>query len=153
MGFSKIELLIVIAILAILGTLTVSSTIGARNNTELSKAEQEVTFLLMQARTLAMSEEVSTRVIFNTNGTYHIERQDRDTLAWTVHESGTGASQLPASVSLVTNTFPSQIPVFTPRGTLAVGGSLTLRSINGKAEVLDGNVATGRFQLDLGAIR
>jgi Tfp pilus assembly protein FimT len=148
-----IEMLIVIAILAILGTLSIASTLAAKNSTELSKAQEEVTFLLGQARMLAISEEVSTRVIFATDGTYRMERQDRDTLAWSTAQSGTGSSRLPGTVTLTGNTFPSQIPQFTPRGTLLVGGTITLRSVNGQTVQLVGNVASGRFPLGTGGTR
>lgn len=152
-GFSLLEMIFVIAILAILGTMAIVNSIAAKSDTELAKAEQEVTFLLVQARTLALSEEVSTRVIFESDGRYRIERQDRDTLAWTAVESGTGSSVLPAGVTLTSNTFPLQIPQFTPRGTLTIGGTLTLTGSNGKVTTLHGNVANGRFNLGIGGTR
>jgi Tfp pilus assembly protein FimT len=142
-----------VAILAIVGTLAIASTIAAKADTELAKAEQELTFLLMQARNLAVSEELAVRVIFGTDGSYHIESQNRDTLAWSKVESGTGSSVLPNGVTLTANTFPSQTPQFTPRGTLQVGGVLTLTGSNGKTGTLTGNVASGRFQLGVGGTR
>lgn len=152
-GFSLLEMIFVVAILAILGTLAIVNSIAAKADTELAKAEQELTFLLMQARSLAISEEVAVRVIFNVDGNYHYERQDRDTLAWSKVESGTGSSRFPAGVTLTANTFPAQTPLFTPRGTLQVGGVLTLTGSNGKTAELSGNVASGRFQLGTGGTR
>jgi type IV fimbrial biogenesis protein FimT len=148
-----LELLIVIAILAILGTLSISNLSAAKRDTELAKAQEELSFTLNQARTLALSEEVSVRMIFQTDGNYYYERQNRDTLAWTRVESGTGSSKLPSTVTLTANSFPAQIPQFTPRGTLLVGGSLTLTSANGKTAILVGNVASGRFPMGTGGTR
>jgi type II secretion system protein H len=152
-GFSLVEMLIVLAILAILSTLTISSMIGAKPNAELDKGQEEVSFLLNQARMLAVSEELNTRVVFQTNGEYWYEAQDRDTGTWSIATAGDGKSKLPTTVTLTGNTFPAQTVTFTPRGTLLVGGTLTFTNTQNKTATLVGNVATGRFPLGGGNTR
>ena len=148
-----IEMLIVVAILAIVSTLAIGSTIGALPHTNLEKGQEEVGMLLAQARTLAISEEDAVRVVFNTSGQYWYEKQDRNTLAWSIATSGAGKQKLPTGVTLTGNSFPAQIVTFTPRGTLTVGGTLTFTSSTGETSVLVGNVATGRFPITGGHTR
>jgi type II secretion system protein H len=152
-GFSLVEVLIVLAILGILGTLTISNLLSAKPNAELDKGQEEVSFLLNQARMLAVSEELNTRMVFQTNGEYWYEQQDRDTGTWSIATAGGGKSKLPSTVTLTGNTFPAQTITFTPRGTLFVGGTLTFTNTQSKTATLVGNVATGRFPLGGGNTR
>jgi type II secretion system protein H len=153
-GFSLVEVLIVLAILAILGTLAISNLFSAKPNVELDKAQEEVSFLLNQARMLAVSEELNTRVRFDTaTGEYWYESQDRETLAWSIATAGGGKRKLPSTVTLTGNTFPAQTVQFTPRGTLFAGGTLTFKNTQDKTATLVGNVATGRFPLGGGNTR
>jgi type II secretion system protein H len=154
-GFSLVEVLIVIAILGIVATIAAVNTIGALPHTNLEKAQEEVTMLLSQARTLSQSEEVATRVVFDTATPPHYwyERQDRTTLAWSMATAGGGKQQLPKNITISGNTFPGQTVTFSARGTLVVGGTITLRNSKGETAALTGNVATGRFPLTGGSTR
>jgi prepilin-type N-terminal cleavage/methylation domain-containing protein len=144
-GFTIIEMLIVIAVAGILGTIGIGYMISAKPHSELEGAELALSSTLNQARNLALSQEVATKVAFDlVTGEYWIERLDRDSGSWseeTVHTT------LPGAVSFASGgiTFADDEVLFTPRGTLLSGGSITLASSAGEESTLDGQVATGRF--------
>ena len=144
-GFTIIEMLIVIAVAGILGTIGVGYMISAKPHSELEGAELALSTTLNQARNLAQSEEVAAKVVFDlTTGEYWIERLDRDSGSWVAE---TAHTTLPGAVTFASGgiTFSGDEVRFTPRGTLMSGGSITLSSSTGEESTLDGQVATGRF--------
>lgn len=153
LGFSLIEALIVLAILAIVGTMTVGNMLAARPHSMLERGEIQLTGFLSQARNAAISREVAARVVFDmATSEYWSETYDRATASW----GGASAHQtLPEGVSFNAggNTFPADTVNFTPRGTLMAGGTITIRSSAGETSALSGNIATGRFSPGGGNLR
>lgn len=152
-GWSAIETLIVIAIAGILATMSFAYMLRARPHARLEEAELRLSGVLAQGRNLAISEELATKVAFDIDGCeFWVEQQDRTTLVWS---EATPHAVLPEGVFFGDTgvAFPSQEVRFTPRGTLLVGGSITITNSVGESSTLTGQLATGRFQPGGGHLR
>src|SRR4051794_40716966 len=68
-GFSMLEMLIVLAIMGIMSTLSVSYLLAAKPHATLEQAQLELLSRLNSARQLAITEEAQTRVRFDTTVT------------------------------------------------------------------------------------
>jgi prepilin-type N-terminal cleavage/methylation domain-containing protein len=153
-GFSMLEMLMVIAIMGILSTVSVSYLLAAQPHARLEQAELELTARLNSARHLAVSEECRTRLRFDTAVTppeYWVQRMDNATGTWT--NAALPLYALPAGVTLSGNTFAGSQVNFNTRGGLVSGGTLTLTSETGETSVMTGNLASGRFQFGTGNTR
>jgi type II secretory pathway pseudopilin PulG len=149
-----IEMLIVLAILGIMGTMGTSFLLAAKPHADLERAEMSLIANLNSARHLAVSEEVQTRVQFDTTtdpDSYWVEKFDTATSTWI--DTRLTDFELPLGVNLTANTFSASTVRFNTRGGLISGGSLTLTSSKGEAAVYAGNLANGRFQYGAGNLR
>jgi Tfp pilus assembly protein FimT len=146
-------MLMVLAIVGILGTMSYSYMVGAKPHAELERAEIQVVNIMNLARKHALSEEVTTRVLIDTaTGGMTTEYQDPEDGSWVQ----LGATQtLAGSVSFDADglTLANNEARFTPRGTLHWGGSITLVSSDNETSVLNANIATGKFPLVGGNLR
>ena len=152
-GFSIIELLIVLAVMGILGTMSYGYLISSRAHGQLERAELQVASFLNEARNLAVSEEVNARAMFDEGGgTFWLEVQDRDTLVWsqvgTTRELAAGVSFVPEGITLT-----GDEARFTPRGTLFWGGDVSIESSAGEISTLSGDLVSGKFPLVGGNLR
>ena len=153
-GFSVIELSIVLAILAIVATISISNLYSAVPHARLETAQLRMAEVLMMARNQARSEELNTRVVFNlANDSYWMETQDRATLDWSNSMPGAGVESLTDGVTIQSTTFPQNSVNFTTRGTMLVGGTITLRGSDAATLNLVGNITTGRFTRTGGHLR
>jgi prepilin-type N-terminal cleavage/methylation domain-containing protein len=153
-GFSMVEMLMVVAIIGIMGTMSVSYLLAARPHATLEQAQLELAGNLNAARHLAISEECRTRVRFDTTVTpneYWVQRMDNATGTWS--NATMPLFELPAGVTLSGNTFASSEVNFNTRGGLVSGGTLTLTSSDGEDSTFTGNLASGRFQFGAGNTR
>ena len=154
-GFSMVEMLIVLAIMGIMGTMSVSYMLAAKPHAELERAQLELIGRLNGARQLAVSEEVQTRLRFDTTVTpqeYWIQRYNVATSTWS-NDSHYPLYELPTGVTVSANTFSSAMVRFNTRGALQSSGTITLRSSTGETSPLTGNLASGRFQFGAGNTR
>lgn len=150
-GFSLIEVLIVLAVAAVIATMGFAYLIGSRPATLLHQAEIQLSSDLSLSRDLAYNEESPVRVVFDVaNDWYYTEQQDTATGDW--NQVGV-YKYLPDGINLSDVTFPSDTVSFTPRGTLVVGGSITITNTKGATSVLNGVIPTGRFPILGGALR
>lgn len=150
-GFSMIEALIVLAISAILVTMSFGYLISSRPAALLHEAEVQLSSDLARARDEAYNEESPVRMVFDLGeGEYWSEQQDTTTAEWTVL---TDPKILPDTITFTDVAFPDDIVNFTPRGTLVVGGSITIQNSKGASSTLNGVIPTGRFPLLGGALR
>lgn len=151
-GFTFVEMLIVVAIAGILATMGYAYMISARPHAQLEAAEIQLASYLSVARKHAISEEVTTRVLFlpDTNQ-FKTEYQD-DTGTW--HQLG-AVENLTSGVSFPAGgiTLANNEARFNTRGTLAWGGSVTIASSSGETSTLTANIATGLFPLAGGNLR
>jgi prepilin-type N-terminal cleavage/methylation domain-containing protein len=151
-GFSLIEVLIVIALIAIVVTMSFSYLISARPHAQLEQAEIVVSDVLLSGRSKAISEELVTSVKFDL-------ASEELWVEWVDPASGSTmtdpTSALPEGVTFASSGFPASANgvVFTARGTLVIGGDITLISPSGETSTLQGNVATGKFPLFGGNLR
>lgn len=150
-GFSFTEVVIVLAILAIIATTSVSLVLSAVPHAQLETAELAVVSDLAQYRYIALSEEVPVRVQFDVEaGTWQAEKLVDGT--WV---SAAPPGELEAGCAFAADgvTFPGQLVEFTSRGSLLAGGSISITSSQGELRVLSGNLATGRFVISEGNLR
>lgn len=153
-GFSVIELAIVLAILGIVATIAVTNMYSAVPHARLESAQLRMAEVMMTARNLARSEEVNTRVVIDPDAaTYWIESQDRTTLAWANASPGGGVETLPDIINVQSVTFGGNTVQYTTRGTMLVGGTITLVANNGETIDLVANITTGRFSRNGGNLR
>lgn len=148
-----IETIVVIAIIGVLGTMSVGYLLSAKPHADLERAELELVSRLNSARHLAVSEEVQTRMRFNTTPNpdqYWVERFNTTTSTWV--DAGMPLYATPVGVTLSGNTFSGSTVNFNTRGSLVSGGALTLTSSAGQTATFNGNLATGRFQYVAGNV-
>ena len=150
-GFSLIEVLVVLAVAAILVTMSFAYLISSRPAAQLHSAEVQLSSDLALARDAAYNEETPVRMVFDLGvGEYWAEQQDPVTAVW---DAITEHISLPDGVTITGVTFPDTTVNFTPRGTLVVGGSITIQNSSGTSSTLTGVIPTGRFPLLGGALR
>jgi prepilin-type N-terminal cleavage/methylation domain-containing protein len=152
-GFSLIEALIVLAILAITATMGYGYMLAARPHTQLERGQAELSAELSGARNIAISREIAARVRFNpTAREFWTEVYDRASDSWSEE---TTHKILPDTVSFASGgiSFPSNTINYTPRGTLMTGGTIIMESSTGETYTFTGNIATGKFPLEGGNLR
>lgn len=150
-GFSFTEVVIVLAILAIIATTSVSVVMSAVPHARLETSELALSSDLGEYRYVALSEEVPVRVQFNEDaGTWQAEK-----LVDGVWTSAAPAGALEEGCTFAADgiTFPAATVEFTTRGALLAGGSISVVSSQGEVRTLDGNLATGRFVITEGNLR
>ena len=146
-----IEVLVVLAITAIVVTMSFAYMIGSRPAAQMNRAELQLSSDLGLSRDLAYNEESPVRVIFDlSTEQYWTEIQDTSDGTWS---TATVAKDFPEGVSITSVSFTNNTVNFTPRGTLVVGGSITITNSRGDSTVLNGVIPTGRFPVLGGALR
>lgn len=151
-GFSLVEAMVVMAIVAILATIAVPSLIGQRNNANLKDAVSMIRGDFELARSWAIRENAFVAVLINADG-YNIfidngsgggvvENWVRDG-----NERTLCNRKLPAGVQidLAQTTFNAHRTRFNGRGYSANSGILTLLGLNGKSATVDMNNRFGRI--------
>jgi prepilin-type N-terminal cleavage/methylation domain-containing protein len=149
-GFSFTEIVIVLAILAIIGTTGISYILGSVPHAKLESGELALGAALNTARYMALSEETPVRLVIDEDtGTWQTEKLVEG--AWAFEDSDAlpdGCSFGPGGT-----TFPGGTVEFTPRGALLAGGMISIANAEGENRYLTGNLATGRFAITEGHLR
>ena len=152
-GFSMVEMLMVLAIMGIIVTLTISSLMAARPHAQLERGELVVAQTLNQARNLAISDELAVRVSLDPDAnTMTIAQADPGT---TDYVDIFGPYDLPDGIEFEADgiTFDGNNVQFTPRGSLLSGGEIEISNSAGETTIFTGNLATGKFPLTGGNLR
>jgi prepilin-type N-terminal cleavage/methylation domain-containing protein len=151
-GFSLVETLIVIAIIAVLTTIAVPSFTGQRNDTRLRDAVSMVRADFEMARSRAIRENALVAVITNANGyTIFIDNGEGggDAGNWVQdgNERTLRARTLPPGLAInpAQTTLDNQRTRFNSRGYIGNMGVLTLSGPNGRAATVDMNNRFGRI--------
>jgi prepilin-type N-terminal cleavage/methylation domain-containing protein len=141
-GVTLIELIIVMAIIAIGATLTAPNIGGWLPNYRLRSATRDVASTLRLAQIKAVSNNTSYQVVFDTAHDSYI-LQYQDTGGWVAD----GISQtLPTGVKFNT-TFPLNITTFSPNST-ATDGNVTLNNNKGSMKTVRLLGLTGRIRIE-----
>jgi len=127
-GFSVLELIVTLALVAVVAALGVLSHHALRPEINLSMAARQVVMDLKVARMRAVARNVNHRIVFPTgDSSYRLQ-----------HKTGTTYSDdgqpvpLPAGIVIASCTATASAIGFKPRGNAATFGTVTLQ--NGKGE-------------------
>lgn len=137
-GFTLIEVMIVLALMAIMAAFAAPSLQGYMTKNRLSGAARVVMTDLMQARSLAATENTRFKVTFSGNS-YTIYRIESD-----ASETERLSRNIEAEYSDVTMT-SNQNFVFQATRTVAAGGTVTLTNPGGTRSVVVSNAGRVRI--------
>jgi len=140
-GFSLIELIIVIAILGIMGTIAASTFQSYVNNSNLRTAARDMASDMANTKQRAVSEGLTYRITISTGGnSYTITRVNADGTTTDM------ATKLPtvfgANLTINSTNYTSNMITFQPRGTTSAG-SVVLRNSRNSTATITSNT-TGR---------
>ncbi|HQF11475.1 MAG TPA: GspH/FimT family protein [Paludibacteraceae bacterium] len=121
-AFSLVELLIVIAIISIIGTIAVSSFAKYRGNSCLREAAREITGDIQLCKQKAVAENVRYRILlFTSCNNYTIQKE-------TFHDNWVNVSSIKNigeddnAIKIIGDpTYPADKIIFQPRGTTNAG--------------------------------
>lgn len=152
-GFSLLEALIILSIIAILATVAVPSVVRQRQNAQLRDAVSTIRGDLEMARSWAIRENAFVPVIMNADGyTVFIDNGVGGGVAENWLPDGNERilcnRKLPEGVQidLTQTTFAAHRTRFNGKGYSSNNGILTLLSANGKSVKVDMNNRFGRIK-------
>jgi prepilin-type N-terminal cleavage/methylation domain-containing protein len=129
-GFSLLELLLVLSLLAILGGVAVLAHQGIRPRLNLHMAVRQLMMDLKLARMRAIRDHVNYRIAFSGGGaSYQVQRKTGSTY----HDEGV-PTPLPQGIWIVDCTAREHAIMFVPRGSAGSFGTVTLRNDVGDAQ-------------------
>jgi prepilin-type N-terminal cleavage/methylation domain-containing protein len=121
-AFSLVELLIVIVILSILGTIAVPNFIKYRGNINLKQAAREISGDIQLCKQMAVAENVHYRIVLNVENNNYIIQRETSPSNWTNVSSIKNIGKDDASIKIIEDpTFESDKIIFQPRGTTNAG--------------------------------
>ena len=140
-GFSLIELIIVVAILGIMGTIAASTFQSYVNNSNLRTAARDMASDMANTKQRAVSEGLTYRITISTGGnSYTITRVNADGTTTDM------ATKLPtafgANLTINSTNYASNIITFQTRGTTSAGWVKLRNSRNSEATITSNT--TGR---------
>jgi prepilin-type N-terminal cleavage/methylation domain-containing protein len=151
-GLSLLEIIVVVAIFAILAAIAVPSLIAQRNNANLKDAVSMIRGDFEMARSRAIRENAYVAIMINTDGyTVFIDNGSGGGVAGNWNRDGDekilSNQKLPVGVKvdLTQTTFDSHRTRFNGRGCSINTGILTLSGLNGKSATIDMNNRFGRI--------
>ncbi len=116
-GFSLLELSMVVAMISVVGSMSVISLRGAQGITTLISARREVMGVLEVARAESVKRDITTQVTLQSSGTYTLQYSITGTTATAPHALPVGVSfQLPTGVT-------SLVATYTPSGKATMKGN------------------------------
>ena len=144
MGFSMVELLVVIALISIVTAFAVPAWQNYRTNTDLKTAAREIMADIANAKQRAVAENLDVyRVTFNVGGnSYALTRTDGVTTGtWSKSLAGYG------NVSIASVNFSGGSVISLQRRGTATAGHLDLQNALGSTATITVNI-TGRTYVD-----
>ena len=130
-GITVIELMVVLAIIALMGILMAPAIGEWMDNYRIKQATRDVVSTLQLARMRAISARLEYRVVFNVaNERYQLERGDLPSASttWTLEGD---VKSCPRSVDIDNTNFTSDIVEFNPDGSSS-NGSIFIDNAKGK---------------------
>ena len=146
-GFSLIELIIVVAILGIMATLSAFAYQSYVNNSNLRTAARDMASDMANTKQKAVSEGLCYRMTISTSGNnYTIEQGNATCTTCATCTYTVMATKIPstfgANLTISSTTYPSNIITLQPRGTISAG-AVVLRNSRGSTATITSNI-TGR---------
>ena len=144
-GFSLIELLIVIAIIAIVVSMASFTWQHYVNNANLRTAARELATDIAQTKQKSVGEMVHYHMTISTGapGNYTIEKWNAADTAIGTTIATKSPTDFGAGLSISSTTYPGNIINFQPRGTIPFGGNVVLQNSIGSNATITSNI-TGR---------
>ena len=123
-GFTLVEIIIVIAIMAIMMGISVPSLVDWRKNANFRKTANEITSLLREARSMAISKGLQHQVVLNpTSKCYQLQAFN---IATNSFDAASQTSCAPADVSIRSNSAGTSTAaltvIFKSNGTATITG-------------------------------
>lgn len=141
-GFSLIELLIAIALVAIVAAIAVPQFQRYANNADLKTAAREISGDFSAVKQMAVANNVRYEIAIDVAGnSYTLSRTDPSAVVWTKSPASFGSG-----VSFVSTTFGGAKATFQKRGTVT-NGTIILRNIRGSTATITTNI-TGRTYVE-----
>lgn len=121
-AFSLVELLIVITIISIIGTIAVSSFAKHRGNTCLREAARQITGDIQLCKQRAVAENVRYRIQLNFEGNNYIIQKETSPDIWINVSSIKNIGEDDAALKIFRDpTYGGEKIIFQPRGTTNAG--------------------------------
>jgi len=141
-GFTLIEMMIAIAIIAILSAITVPNYITHRNNQKVTRAARSVYSALQAAKMHAIQNNTPINVIFTTGsgsaGTFQVFEDVNDSNTFDAGDDDILTGQMPSGVTLLSANFAAAVGASSTRFTrlgLTTGANGTVVVDNGNADI------------------
>ena len=134
-GFTLIELMIVIAIFAVLAGITAPMFLQWRDRTKVSGDATELRAVFEMAKMRAIKHNTNTIVSFPNTTSYRAFVDTNNNGAWDAGEDIFAERVLSPGVTITVNTFAGNDMAFNPRGMAngpASTGTITMRSPGGE---------------------
>lgn len=146
-GFTLVELIIVMAIIAIIGTISIPSFTRYSDNANLKSAAREIASDIQRLRTHAVSKNRKQRIVFNlTNDSYTMAERDDADSSWINPQTKT-LSTFGSGIDITGSTFAGNSIEFQTRGTTSMG-TLTMTNSRGSTATIT-TFITGRPYVDV----
>jgi prepilin-type N-terminal cleavage/methylation domain-containing protein len=150
-AFSLVELLIVIAIISVIGTIATSSFAKYRGNTCLREAAREITGDIQLCKQKAVSENVRYRILISVSSNHYTVQKETSPEHWTSVSSIKNIGEDDEAVKIIGDpTYGNDTIFFQPRGTTN-GGTLILQHEKylSTANIVTSFMGRVRIQYDL----
>jgi len=153
-GFTMIEMMITIAIIAILSAVAVPNIISHRNNQQVSRAARGIYSALQSAKLSAITENTTINVFFSlgtaSSGTYQVfEDLDADNAFDSATDRDIASGEMPPGVSMQRADFfgVASSTRFTPFGlTTGENGTVTVTNSTRTADIIVNTVGGIRIE-------
>ena len=138
-GFSITELIIVMAIIAVLSLITVPAFLRYTANTNLKSAVREITSDISMMKERAISRNLKQRIVFNTgNESYALQEESGG--VWTNVQTKL-LSSFGSNIDITNTTFGADTITFQTRGITTSLGTLTMQNSRGSTATITTNMA------------
>jgi len=140
LGFSLIELMVIIAILGIMSTIAIPNIISYRNNARLRGAASEMLSVFRKAQVAAVKRNYNTGMVFDAStGTTTVFLDNgagalANNFTQDAGEPTLDVYTVPADCSISGITFASNTTGFVPRGLPLKIGTIVISSASAKAQ-------------------
>jgi len=145
LGFSLLELIIVILIIGIISTISIPILLPTLRHSTLEGAADQLISTFATVRAQGISRNTYCQLTFSPGaGTFSVRQYNAETEEW---ETTEGPHSLPNTISFGEGgvTFPGAIATFDPHGSLLDSGTITLVGPTGETVTMRSILATGKL--------